>query len=65
MTADRSRLSPQRPADWLRARVVPKLEASDRTSDELAALVDELLRPDRDPDRATEKLEAWVEKRRP
>lgn len=65
MTDDRSRLSPQRFADWLRARLVPRLQASGHSSDELAALVDELLRPDRDPDRATEKLEAWVEKRRP
>lgn len=63
-TAD-SRFSPQRALDWLRARLVPRMRASERLSDELAALVEELLRADRDPDRATEKLEDWVEKRQP
>lgn len=62
MTAVRSRFSPQRLADWLRARLVPKLEASSWVSDEATALVDELLRPDRDPARANEKLDAWLEK---
>ena len=61
-TAD-SRLSPQRALDWLRARLVPRLEGSSRVSDELAALVEELLRADRDPDRATEKLDDWVDSR--
>lgn len=40
------------------------MEASDRVSGELAALVGELLRADRDPDRATEKLDDWVDVRR-
>jgi hypothetical protein len=62
-TAD-SRLSPQRLLDWLRARLVPRLRASDRTTDQFAALVEELLRADRDPDRATEKLDDWTQKRK-
>jgi len=61
-TAD-SRYSPQRALDWLRARLVPRMEASSRVSDELAALTGELLRADRDPDRATEKLDDWVDSR--
>lgn len=61
-TAD-SRLSPQRVLGWLRSRLVPRMEASERVSDELAALVEELLRADRDPDRATEKLDDWVDSR--
>ncbi|WP_336037007.1 hypothetical protein [Halobacterium yunchengense] len=59
-TAD-ARYSPQRALDWLRVRLVPRLEASSRVSAEFAALVEELLRADRDPDRATEKLDDWVE----
>jgi len=62
-TAD-SRRSPQRVLDWLRIRLVPRMEASDRVSDELAALVEELLRADRDPDRATERLDDWVDSRK-
>jgi hypothetical protein len=62
-TAD-SRFSPQRALDWLRVRLVPRLEASDRVSDELAALAEELLRADRDPERATEKLDGWVDSRK-
>ncbi|MDH5020899.1 hypothetical protein [Halobacterium rubrum] len=62
-TAD-TRFSPQRALDWLRARLVPRMAASDRVSDELAALVEELLRADRDPDRATEKLDDWVDSRK-
>jgi hypothetical protein len=61
-TAD-SRFSPQRALDWLRARLVPRMEDSDRVSGELAALTEELLRADRDPDRATEKLDDWVDAR--
>jgi len=61
-TAD-GRFSPQRALDWLRVRLVPRLEASHRVSDELAALAGELLRADRDPDRATEKLDDWVDSR--
>jgi hypothetical protein len=61
-TAD-SRFSPQRALDWLRTRLVPRMEASDWVSDELAALTEELLRADRDPDRATEKLDDWVDAR--
>ncbi|MFB6268905.1 MAG: hypothetical protein ABEH83_03115 [Halobacterium sp.] len=56
--------SPQRVLDWVRARLVPRLEASDRVSDEAAALLEELLRADRDPDRANDKLDDWVEKRK-
>ena len=61
-TAD-SRFAPQRALDWLRIRLVPRMEASDRVSGELASLTEELLRADRDPDRATEKLDDWVDSR--
>ena len=54
----------QRPVTKLRGWLVPRLEASDRVSTEAVALVDELLSPDRDPERATEKLDEWVEKRK-
>jgi hypothetical protein len=53
--------SPQRVLDWVRARLVPRLDDSDRVSDEATALLDELLRADRDPDRANEKLDDWVD----
>lgn len=56
--------SPQRALDWLRAALVPRLEDSNRVSDEAAALIEELLRADRDPDRANEKLDDLVEKRK-
>jgi uncharacterized protein YmfQ (DUF2313 family) len=56
--------SPQRVLDWVRARLTPRMESSDRVSDEAAALLDELLRADRDPDRANEKLDDWVAKRK-
>ena len=59
-----SRFSPQRALDWLRARLVPRMEASDRVSGELAALAEELLRADRDPERATERLDDWVDSRK-
>lgn len=62
MADERSRFSPQRLADWLRARLVPRLEASNWVSEEATALVDELLCPDRDPDRANEKLDDWLDK---
>lgn len=54
----------QTPLTKLRDWLVPRFEASDRVSPEATALVDELLRADRDPDRATEKLDDWVEKRK-
>ncbi|WP_232701408.1 hypothetical protein [Halobacterium wangiae] len=60
----RSRLSPQRPLDWLRARLIPRLRASRWVSEEAAELLDELLRADRDPDRANEKLDDWVDNHR-
>lgn len=56
--------SPQRLLDWVRATLVPRLEASDRVSAEATALLEELLRADRDPDRANEKLDDWVEERK-
>lgn len=56
--------SPQRVLDWVRAKLVPRLSASERVSEEATALVDELLRADRDPDRATEKLDDWVDRRK-
>lgn len=60
-----SRFSPQRVLDWVRARLVPRMEASSRVSDEFTALVGELLRADRDPDRANRKLDDWIEKWQP
>ncbi|WP_232687140.1 hypothetical protein [Halobacterium zhouii] len=54
----------QTPLTKLRGWLVPRLEASDRVSAEATALLDELLSADRDPERATEKLDAWVEKRK-
>ncbi|AHG05237.1 hypothetical protein HALDL1_07795 [Halobacterium sp. DL1] len=56
--------SPQRPLDWLRAKLIPRLEESRWVSAEATALLDELLRADRDPDRANEKLDDWVDERR-
>jgi hypothetical protein len=54
----------QRPVTKLQGWLVPRLEASDRVSPEATALVDELLGADRDPERATEKLDDWVEQRK-
>lgn len=52
--------SPQRVLDWLRVRLVPRLRATDALSDPPVDLLDELLRADRDPERADEKLDAWL-----
>jgi hypothetical protein len=49
--------SPQRLLDWLRAKLIPRLRASRLISDDATDLLDELLRADRDPDRANEKLD--------
>ena len=54
----------QAPLTRLRGWLVPRLEGSERVSAEAVALVDELLSADRDPERATEKLDAWVENRK-
>ncbi|MFC3478868.1 hypothetical protein [Halobacterium litoreum] len=62
-TAD-SRFSPQRVLDGVRVRLIPRLEESDRASDEFAALLEELLRADRDPDRANDRLDDWTKKRK-
>ena len=56
--------SPQRPLDWLRATLVPRLRNSRWVSAEATELLDELLRADRDPDRANEKLDDWVDNHR-